>query len=235
MKKHTSRRDFLRSAVTAAPATLLGSALAVPTSSAHEDAATSNDKYHPAFFTTDEWRLLEAATDRLIPADELGPGALAAAVPEFIDRQMEAAYGHGRLWYMQGPFHPDAPDLFGHQSQMTPRDIYRIGFKALDRSCRELYGAAFADLPVATRDQTLTGLQDGSLQLEGLAGKTLFAQLLENTREGFFSDPQYGGNRHLVGWKFAGFPGARADFMDWVDFPNQPYPLGPVSIDGKRG
>ena len=110
MNKTTTRRDFLRSAAAAAPATLLGSSMKTAKASPPTD-----DSYQPAFFHPEEWQLLKAATDRLIPADELGPGALAAAVPEFIDRQMESPYGHGQLWYMQGPFDPDAPELFGHQ------------------------------------------------------------------------------------------------------------------------
>ena len=202
---------------------------------AAEASPLADDGYQPAFFHSEEWPLLKAATDRLIPADELEPGALAAAVPEFIDRQLESPCGYGLLWYMQGTFDPGAPELFGHQSSMTPRDIYRVGLKALDASCRNTHGKVFAELPVETRDQTLLELQEGHLQLNGIVGKTLFQQLLENTREGFFADPKYGGNRHMVGWKFAGFTGARADFMDWVDFPNQRYPLGPVSINGERG
>jgi gluconate 2-dehydrogenase gamma chain len=43
---------------------------------------------------------LTALVDRLIPADEEGPGALEAGAAEFIDRQMTEPYGHGALWYM---------------------------------------------------------------------------------------------------------------------------------------
>jgi gluconate 2-dehydrogenase gamma chain len=35
-------------------------------------------------------------------------------------------------------------------------------------------------------------------------------------------------------WKMIGFPGARADYMDWVDQPGKTYPLGPVSISGEK-
>jgi long-chain acyl-CoA synthetase len=43
--------------------------------------------YRPKYFTAEEWTLLTALVDRLIPADEEGPGALEAGVPEFIDRR----------------------------------------------------------------------------------------------------------------------------------------------------
>ncbi|MEX5590978.1 gluconate 2-dehydrogenase subunit 3 family protein, partial [Pseudomonas urmiensis] len=40
-------------------------------------------------------------------------------------------------------------------------------------------------------------------------------------------------NKGMVGWTQIGFPGARADFMDWVER-NEPYPFPAVSIRGER-
>ncbi len=51
--------------------------------------------------------------------------------------------------------------------------------------------------------------------------------------EGFFSDPIYGGNRDMVGWKLVGFPGTRYDYRDVMAKPNQPYTLPPVTIQGR--
>jgi gluconate 2-dehydrogenase gamma chain len=44
----------------------------------------------------------------------------------------------------------------------------------------------------------------------------------------------YGGNRGMAAWKMIGFPGARADFKDWITQPGKVYPLGPVSIQGEK-
>ncbi len=41
------------------------------------------------------------------------------------------------------------------------------------------------------------------------AVELFFSYLLQNTREGFFSDPIHGGNKDMVGWKLINFPGAR--------------------------
>jgi gluconate 2-dehydrogenase gamma chain len=38
---------------------------------------------------------IEAAVARLIPSDSTGPGAVEAAVPRFIDRQLAGPYGSG--------------------------------------------------------------------------------------------------------------------------------------------
>ncbi|WP_163208769.1 gluconate 2-dehydrogenase subunit 3 family protein, partial [Citrobacter freundii] len=64
---------------------------------------------------------------RLIPADERGPGALEAGVPEFIDRQMNTPYATGAIWYMQGPFNPDVPKEMGYQLPLVPKQIYNLG------------------------------------------------------------------------------------------------------------
>jgi len=60
-----------------------------------------------------------------------------------------------------------------------------------------------------------------------------FGLVLQNTMEGFFADPVYGGNRDMVAWKMLGFPGARYDYRDHVERHGQRYPLPPVSIAGR--
>ncbi|MCY1530039.1 Gluconate 2-dehydrogenase subunit 3 [compost metagenome] len=171
---------------------------------------------------------------RLIPRDDNGPGAVEAGVPEFIDRQMETPYGHGGLWYMQGPFATNAAPEFGHQLKLVPRDIYRIGVAALDRWAREQHRKTFAELEPSAQDDVLQRLGAGQIDLKDLPSDLFFRQLLQSTREGFFSDPLHGGNRGLVGWKLVGFPGARADFMDWAHR-GEKYPFPPVAISGERG
>ncbi len=46
--------------------------------------------------------VVEAFVDRLIPADELGPGAKQAGVTTFIDRQLTGPYGGHDWLYMEG-------------------------------------------------------------------------------------------------------------------------------------
>jgi gluconate 2-dehydrogenase gamma chain len=50
---------------------------------------------------------------------------------------------------------------------------------------------------------------------------------------GFFADPLYGGNRDMVGWKMIGYPGARYNYLDWVERHNERFPLPPVSLIGR--
>jgi gluconate 2-dehydrogenase gamma chain len=51
---------------------------------------------------------------------------------------------------------------------------------------------------------------------------------------GYFCDPRHGGNKNMAAWKMIGYPGARADYADWVEVRNRPYPLPPVDLAGKR-
>ena len=63
-------------------------------------------------------------------------------------------------------------------------------------------------------------------------GKAFFDQILKDMQQGFFADPVYGGNRDMVAWKMIGFPGARYNYLDWIDRHNERFPLPPVSIMG---
>ncbi|MEM5312561.1 gluconate 2-dehydrogenase subunit 3 family protein [Paraburkholderia sp. JHI869] len=239
------RRRFLRQVLAIVPAATVATGATITQSAcdsnsghreAREDAADNSARHHPTFFTDVEWIFIHAAVDRLIPEDSLGPGAVKAGVPEYIDRQMEMPYGHGKLWYMQGPFHTDQAPEMGYQLNLTPRDIYRNGIKECDEYCAKQYsGKAFSKLDVATQETVLHAVEKGQVHFESVPAKVFFSYLLANTKEGFLADPIYGGNKNMVGWKMVGFPGARADYMDWIDQPGVKYPYGPVSIDGRRG
>jgi gluconate 2-dehydrogenase gamma chain len=226
-----NRRDLLLGASPTATLLILGAAT---TDSTTAQAATSPANYVPTYFNAVEWSFITAAVDRLIPSEGPGPGGLGTGVPEFIDRQMELPYGHGAYFYLQGPFRPDAPPTLGYQLRYTPRELYRSGIAAVNDACRTAAGKIFADLPPDEQDRFLALLEKNQIQLSGPPAGAFFAQLLENTREGYFADPLYGGNRGMAAWKWIGFPGARADFTDWIDQAGQKYPYGPVAISGAR-
>lgn len=239
-KKGHSRRDFLLKTITLAPAMAVGStamgALSLPLAAqaAETPAAPQQARdYQPAWFTAEEFAFISAAVARLIPRDERGPGALEAGVPEFIDRQMNTPYATGSNWYMQGPFNPDLPKELGYQLPLVPQQIYRLGIADADGYSKQQHDKVFAQLSGEQQDALLQAMESGSAEFSQLPAKTFFAFLLQNTREGFFSDPIHGGNQGMVGWKLINFPGARADFMDWVER-GERYPFPSVSIRGER-
>src|SRR5664280_3334720 len=160
-----SRRDFLRIMIALAPAFSLAGC-------AHFSALRTSpgQANSPRYFTGEEWDFLHAACARLIPTDENGPGAVELGVPEFIDREMDGAFGHAANWYMQGPFASALPEL-GYQSPLTPRAVYRAGIAALDAHCRRMFGdKPFSELPATTQDSVLSDLENGALDFESVSG-----------------------------------------------------------------
>ena len=186
------------------------------------------------FLNGAEAAFVEAAVARLIPADDLGPGALEAGCALFIDRQLAGPYGRAERWYMQGPW-PEGDEQQGLQSRLSPAETYRAGIRAVNEHCRARFERkAFNELAEADQDRLLAQLEKGELDLQGVKAKAFFAVLLQNTVEGFFADPLYGGNRDLAGWKLIGFPGARYDHRDAVGRHGQRYDLPPVGIMGRK-
>ncbi|HSV02881.1 MAG TPA: gluconate 2-dehydrogenase subunit 3 family protein [Phenylobacterium sp.] len=185
------------------------------------------------FFTGAEAAFIEAVVARLIPKDELGPGALEAGVAIFIDRQLAGEFGRAERWYMQGPWGAGTSTQ-GYQTRLTPAAVYRAAIRAIDAAVgHEGKAASFARLAVADQDAFLHRLEKGQVQLSRVDGVTFFDMLLQNTMEGFWSDPIYGGNRDMVGWKLIGFPGARYDQTPFVSQHGKPYPLPPVGLKGR--
>jgi gluconate 2-dehydrogenase gamma chain len=224
------RRRFLRQAIGTIPAAFLVSGADI----AAAQAQTAPSPYQPTYFTADEWAFINASVDRLIPSSEAGPGGLDLHVPEFIDRQMATPYGHGELWYMSGPFMPDADFTLGYQQPYAPRELYRVAIADTNALCQQLHGKNFCDLDAATQDAVLGQLEKGKVTLPRIKAVEFFIQLLANTKEGYFADPMYGGNLNMGSWKMIGFPGARADYKDWVTQYGKVYPFGPVSIEGEK-
>ena len=225
----TSRRRFLGG--TASVAALAG--LARPGEAQDQpDPRAALDSYTPEFLTAAEWAFVVAATARIIPSEGDGPGAIEAQVPVFIDRQLAGEFGEAADLYMEGPFVADADPNFGLQTPLTPAEIYRQGIAAFDQWCQQERGGSFADLDAPAQDAALTALSRGEA---GLAPEVrdFWTHLLQNTREGYFADPMYGGNAGMLAWSYIGYPGARANFREWVGR-DEPYPMGPVNIAGER-
>lgn len=195
----------------------------------------SLDHYQRAYFNAEEWAFIVAATARLIPSSGKGPGALEARVPVFIDKQMSTDWALGENWYRGGPFDKDAPSYTGYQAAPSIADAYRLAIPQINAWCQNQYGKIFADLAADQQDEILKALEQDNVPLDELHARDFFAFLLQNTKEGYFADPKYGGNHQMAAWVYIGYPGARASYLEWVEKDNVKYRLGPVSLNGERG
>ncbi|MPZ39207.1 MAG: gluconate 2-dehydrogenase subunit 3 family protein [Rhizobiales bacterium] len=223
-RNSVSRRKFLMAGA-AASAVVAGA----PTPAGAQAPEAGWQGY--AFLTSPEVTTLNAIVDRLIPADQTGPGGVDAGVVTYIDRQLAGRFGAAAEWYMQGPWGTGTPSQ-GWQFALPPATFYRKGLLALDRWCRGAKDKDFADLSAEDQDDVLEALAASKVDLEGIPPAAFFEMIRENTAEGYLSDPLYGGNRNMAAWKMIGFPGATPVLTPAVSLKGEAYVTPPLAIGG---
>jgi gluconate 2-dehydrogenase gamma chain len=186
------------------------------------------------FFNALEAAFVEAAVVRLIPPDALGPSALEAAVPTYIDRQLHGAWGAGERFYRSGPWNAAATATQGYQLPFTPAELFRTALRGIREDIERTRQTSFEKLSGDDQDAYLTQLQTTSRDLAGVPSNVLFESLLAITIEGYFSDPAYGGNKDMAAWKMIGFPGAYASYYDLVDQYGVAFSAAPRSLAQDR-
>src|SRR5665213_1649104 len=130
-----------------------------------------------------EIRTLEAFVDRLVPQDELGPGAVECGAANYIDRALADALSAEKGGFVQN-------------------------LANVETLARSTHGSAFADLSPEVRDELLTSMEKGSAA--GFPGaRQFFGRVRRLTLEGMFGDPYYGGNRNFAGWDLIKYTGPR--------------------------
>jgi gluconate 2-dehydrogenase gamma chain len=180
------------------------------------------------FFNAEEVLFIEAACERLIPADESGPGALGAGVPNYLDKQLGGAWGAGERLYRSGPWQLGTPSQ-GYQLPFTPAELFHAALRVIDRDLKA-QGRAFHELSGEAQDAYLKSLESGAHDLDGIPSAVFFDMLLKMSVEGFFADPVYGGNRDMVAWRMIGFPGAYADYFEAIDRHGEKFVREPMSL-----
>jgi gluconate 2-dehydrogenase gamma chain len=180
------------------------------------------------FFNAAEVLFVEAACERLIPADESGPGALVAGVPNYLDKQLGGAWGAGERLYRSGPWQPGTPSQ-GYQLPFTPAELFHAALRTINRDL-DAHGIPFHTMSAEAQDAYLKSLESGGHDLDGVPSAVFFAMFLQMSVEGFFSDPVYGGNRDMVAWRMIGFPGAYADYFEAIDRHGVKFEREPMSL-----
>ncbi len=112
------------------------------------------------YFNTFQAEIVNAASGRILPTDDNGPGAIEAGVVYFIDRQLSASYGLTGRRYEQGPY-AAGQSTQGDQSGLDMRDRYRVGIQGMEDYAQQLYQQGFASLTPDQQDQILHDMQAG--------------------------------------------------------------------------
>jgi len=182
------------------------------------------------FFDPHQRATIAAAMARMIPTDDT-PGAAEAGTIDFLDGYLS---GTDRIY--AAPDGDGFEVLTGRrldawtQRLEVVRSRYAAGVLALDAAA-ERRGGRFVDLDDAAQDEVLREVErpegreqeaDAARAKVALYGAPVEAALQQtsaevdlgfvpllalHTRQGFYADPVYGGNRDHVGWKVIGFPG----------------------------
>jgi gluconate 2-dehydrogenase gamma chain len=176
-----------------------------------------------SFFNPHQRATIEAAMARIIPADDL-PGAREAGAVNFVDR-----YLSGIAFIYAKPDGSGFERLAGRRADAWRRRVeilretYTAGIETLDARARQSFGANFVALSEDRQDEVLKAMERGGAQsastggapCEGPALQQTFTEteleffplLVMHTRQGYYADPIYGGNKDRAGWRAIGFPG----------------------------
>jgi gluconate 2-dehydrogenase gamma chain len=123
---------------------------------------------------------LRAVIDCLIPPDDF-PGAYEAGVCDYLERLLQT-------------------DL------VEDAEFFRTGIDAIEAEALARFQKPFARLSPAEQHSTLAAIESGAVQASWPIPPSRFFEMLVNTTaEGYYSEPQQGGNRGAISWLMTGF------------------------------
>jgi len=129
--------------------------------------------------TEKETIILKTLVNCIIPADNY-PDGWSAGVGDYLFKQFDA-------------------DL---QDNITD---YKTGLSALNAEAQIVYQKEFSDLSSEQQTSLLTDIEAGHIQSDSNNLQTFFIMAVEHATEGYYSDPDNGGNQAGVAWDMIGF------------------------------
>jgi gluconate 2-dehydrogenase gamma chain len=150
-----------------------------------------------------EAEALQALLARMIPSDDLGPGAVEAGVVRYIDRALASEAAGGEL------------------------EGFRANLAAVDELARQEQNQRFQDLAPNVQEALVGALETGAAEGFSPGAAQFFAILREFALQGMFGDPIYGGNIDNAGWDLLGYGGVR------IDVPAEAQELGAETPEGE--
>ncbi|GKV70471.1 oxidoreductase [Sporosarcina sp. NCCP-2716] len=250
-----SRRNFLKNSGMVAGGVVGGSLLGglfmrerdekhktKPSGTKHE---TSFQEARIFFTREEDFKALEAATERIYPKDKNGPGAIELGVPFFIDKQLAGDWGINARDYRKGPFkaydyndpaqvksddaaepHPrggqgqgkeSTDSIMRDQSLLNRREIFIEGVRTLNDASQKQHKTTYDQLEKDQQIDILKTFENGEVEMKSVPSQAFFSLLRQATIEGAYADPLYGGNKDMEGWKMKEFPGAYPSYLGKID------------------
>ena len=175
-REKLSRREFIkRATLGAGTLTLTAGGLSLIDGCSNPADSARN------FLSDDEFQLVEAIAEQIIPTDEW-PGGRDAGVANFIDLQLAGPY----LRFQQN---------------------YRRGLAAIEESCLKKYQNRFEKLPWAEQTEILRDMEAGSLEgdhWKNVAPAKFFELVRSHSLQGYYGSPRHGGNKNFVSYRMMG-------------------------------
>jgi hypothetical protein len=123
---------------------------------------------------------LRAVVDCLIPSDDF-PGAYDAGVCDYLERLLQT----------------DLADQ---------AEIFRAGLDAIEAEALARFDKPFARLSSSEQISLLADIESGTVKTSwSISPPRFFEMLVSTTAEGYYSEPQQGGNRDAISWLMTGF------------------------------
>lgn len=198
--------------------TLIGTNFPGVTTDQAEKTKNNSTNFNRAlmFFTRQsDFQILSAATERIYPEDENGPGAIELGAPYFIDHELAGAYGNSEREYMKGPFFAGT-DYQGYQTPLKRNDIFMAGIRAMENESKSNYDASFVDIEAEQQDEILKKFENDEIKLKHVSSAYFFEMLRSATISGTYADPLYGGNADMEAWKMKDFPGSQMSYLNKI-------------------
>jgi gluconate 2-dehydrogenase gamma chain len=126
--------------------------------------------------------LLAQFCEQIIPTDDF-PGARELGVVEFIERTLRKAHPG---WIQ----------------------VYEEGLRATELSSRDLFEESFPNLTADRQIELLERMERGDLPSEYWSSppqRDFFSMVRSHTMQGYYSHPQWGGNRNKAAWSMIGY------------------------------
>ena len=171
----------------------------------------------PAWLTADQYAVVEAAAERLIPAHAGHPGARALGVADYVDGLLGAfSSDPPRIW-AGGPYSGRAggDPSFGQFLPLSA--LEERAWRARIEGSRGLPEREFNGPVTGWQEEYRRGIDalgadfvalspsDQDARLD--AAPEFKALLYQHACEGAYGAPEYGGNRGTAGWRAIEFPG----------------------------
>jgi hypothetical protein len=171
----------------------------------------------PAWLTPEQYAVVQAAAERLIPAETGHPGARALGVADYIDGLLGAFETEPPRIWAGGPFSGRAGGEASFDRWLRLSPLEELAWRTRIEGSRGLPEREFNGPVVGWQEQYLDGLTalgadfaalspvEQDARLDAMPG--FKALLYQHACEGAYAAPEYGGNRETAGWRAVQFPG----------------------------